>query len=108
MRERIRTLTTLTDAERLIGEWTESYEEQPSPAALRYAAHRLIEHVGGYGADASREATDTFDLDSALEAGERSAAAAALGRTRSEAKARAARANGAKGGRPRKPRGDDA
>ncbi len=67
-----RYLTTRTDAENLIREWTESFAEQPTDVQVTTAARRLVAYLGGYGADADEmgqdgtRRTDGFDLDAAL------------------------------------------
>ena len=62
----MKTITTLNDAMRIVNDWTESYLNQPTDAQKRAAAGALVEYIGGYGNDASREAIKDFDLDAAL------------------------------------------
>lgn len=76
-----RTFESLTDAMRLIDDWTANDAEQPSDEQIRVAARALVRHVGGYGQpfdtvelDAEAEGiatTATFDLYAALEAAPR-------------------------------------
>lgn len=67
-----RTLTTIRDAEQLVRDWTERYDEQPTDEQVHRAARALVQFLGGYGADAEAEdetgsrVTEGFDLDAAL------------------------------------------
>ncbi len=64
---RDRTITTITDAIRIISSWVERYDVQPSDDQIKSAAAALVEHIGGYGEDLTSELAETFDLDAALE-----------------------------------------
>jgi len=60
-------ITTITDAERIIHDWTERYPEQPTDEQVHRAARSLVAHVGGYGHNLTEELAESFDLDAALE-----------------------------------------
>ncbi len=64
----IHTITTITDAIRLVSDWTERYIVPPTDEQIHRAAAALVEHLGGWGNDYDSEESPEFDLDAALEA----------------------------------------
>lgn len=60
------TISTISDAVRIVSDWTEGYVKRPSEGQIRSAAIELVDHIGGYGNDLTTELSESFDLDSVL------------------------------------------